>query len=141
MRKIFIAMLVVGVLIVLAAVGVNASSQQNHSLAVSTTPPDVITKSVTYDDVLSSMHRGQWFGWLDSSNKNYANLIILDSQYSKPTISELLAAQSALQAKVNSREVTIQDLEALRKDIESRILAGTYTNQDLVNYLRILGGF
>ena len=30
------------------------------------------------EDVLVKLHRGQWFGWSDSKNKVYANLIIHD---------------------------------------------------------------
>jgi len=47
------------------------------------------------EDVLVSLHTGQWFGWSDSKNKVYANLVI-HSADAKPTESELtteLAAQ------------------------------------------------
>ncbi len=47
------------------------------------------------EDVLVSLHAGQWFGWSDSKNKVYANLVILSAD-AKPTESELtteLAAQ------------------------------------------------
>ena len=37
------------------------------------------------EDVLVRLHTGQWFGWSDSSNKVYANLVIHDDQYEKPT--------------------------------------------------------
>ena len=30
------------------------------------------------EDILVKLHRGQWFGWSDSQNKVYANLIIHD---------------------------------------------------------------
>ena len=30
------------------------------------------------EDVLVKLHSGQWFGWSDSKNKIYANLIIHD---------------------------------------------------------------
>ena len=30
------------------------------------------------EDYLVSLHTGQWFGWSDSKNKVYANLIIHD---------------------------------------------------------------
>ena len=48
------------------------------------------------EDVLATLHTGCWFGWSDSKNKVYANLIIHDGSKSKPTESELtteLAAQ------------------------------------------------
>jgi len=37
------------------------------------------------EDILIALHRGQWFGWSDSKNKIYANLVIHDDQYDKPT--------------------------------------------------------
>ena len=47
------------------------------------------------EDVLVTLHTGQWFGWSDSKNKVYANLVI-HSADDKPTESALtteLAAQ------------------------------------------------
>ena len=37
------------------------------------------------EDALRHLHNGQWFGWSDSKNKVYANLIIHDGEKSKPT--------------------------------------------------------
>jgi hypothetical protein len=37
------------------------------------------------EDVLVTLHSGQWFGWSDPENKVYKNLIILDDSKSKPT--------------------------------------------------------
>ena len=37
------------------------------------------------ENILVKMHQGQWFGWSDSKNKVYANLVIHDDQYEKPT--------------------------------------------------------
>jgi hypothetical protein len=37
------------------------------------------------EDVLVNLHNGQWFGWSDSMNKVYANLIIHDETKDKPT--------------------------------------------------------
>ena len=31
------------------------------------------------EDVLVTLHTGQWFGWSDSKNKVYANLVIHSS--------------------------------------------------------------
>ena len=49
-------------------------------------------------DALKQMHNGQWFGWSDSKNKIYANIILhakcyvdgvyKDNPYSKPTEKE-----------------------------------------------------
>ena len=37
------------------------------------------------EDVLVSLHSGQWFGWSDPDNKIYDNLIIHDGSKDKPT--------------------------------------------------------
>ena len=37
------------------------------------------------EDYLVKLHSGQWFGWSDSKNKVYANLIIHDASKDKPT--------------------------------------------------------
>jgi len=49
------------------------------------------------EDYLVTVRTGQWFGWSDSSNKIYANLIVLDSG-SKPTESDCTNGLAALQA-------------------------------------------
>ena len=37
------------------------------------------------EDVLVYLHSGQWFGWSDSKNKVYENLVIHDESKDKPT--------------------------------------------------------
>ena len=37
------------------------------------------------EDFLVQLHGGQWFGWSDSTDKSYANLIIHDDTKTKPT--------------------------------------------------------
>ena len=49
------------------------------------------------EDYLVTVRSGQWFGWSDSSNKIYANLIVLDGG-SKPTESDCTNGLAALQA-------------------------------------------
>jgi len=49
------------------------------------------------EDYLVTVRTGQWFGWSDSSNKIYANLIVLDGG-SKPTESDCTNGLAALQA-------------------------------------------
>jgi len=44
------------------------------------------------EDVLVDLHSGQWFGWSDSKNKIYANLIIHDDTKTKPTEKSLTDA-------------------------------------------------
>ena len=49
------------------------------------------------EDYLITVRTGQWFGWSDSSNKIYANLIVHDGG-SKPTESDCINGLAALQA-------------------------------------------
>ena len=46
---------------------------------------------------LVTVRTGQWFGWTDSSNKIYSNLVVLDGG-SKPTESDCTTGLAALQA-------------------------------------------
>ena len=54
--------------------------------------------------VLARLHLGQWFGWSDSSNKTYANLVLhptvngVSVSYSKPSESSLTTALANAQA-------------------------------------------
>ena len=50
------------------------------------------------EDALRHLHNGQWFGWSDSKNKVYANLIIHDGSKSKPS-----------ESAVNAKLVELQD--------------------------------
>jgi hypothetical protein len=49
------------------------------------------------EDYLVRLHKGQWFGWSDSKNKIYANLIIHDDTKSKPSEADCNAGVVALQ--------------------------------------------
>ena len=51
------------------------------------------------EDYLCQLHTGQWFGWSDSKNKVYANLIILDGSKSKPSELDCNNGLQALQDK------------------------------------------
>ena len=57
----------------------------------------------TLEDFLVKLHMGQWFGWSDSKNKTYANLVI-HSDDTKPTEQECLDGVTALQAEYDSQE-------------------------------------
>ena len=57
----------------------------------------------TIEDVLVQMHSGQWFGWSDSKNKVYANLIIHGDQ-EKPTQEFLESELARLQSEHDSTE-------------------------------------
>ena len=49
------------------------------------------------EDYLITVRNGQWFGWSDSKNKIYANLIVHDGG-SKPSESDCTSGLAALQA-------------------------------------------
>ena len=49
------------------------------------------------EDYLVTVRTGQWFGWSDSKNKIYANLIVYDGG-SKPTEKQCTDGLTALQA-------------------------------------------
>ena len=49
------------------------------------------------EDILITLHTGQWFGWSDVSNKIYANLVIRHHQYDMPS-------QASLEAELASRQ-------------------------------------
>ena len=55
------------------------------------------------ENVLVQMHSGQWFGWSDSKNKVYANLIIHGDQ-EKPTQEFLESELARLQAEYDAQE-------------------------------------
>jgi hypothetical protein len=54
-------------------------------------------KPTTLENYLVTVRSGQWFGWSDSSNKIYANLVVHDGG-SKPTEKECTDGLAALQA-------------------------------------------
>ena len=57
----------------------------------------------TLEDYLVRLHRGQWFGWTDSKNKVYANLVI-HSEDAKPTEQECTDGVASLQTEYDSQE-------------------------------------
>ena len=74
------------------------------------------------EDALVSMHSGQWFGWSDSNNKIYSNLIIhpkiwddtyegnivadgmIDNPHSKPTEQECIDGLAQLQDDFDAQD-------------------------------------
>ena len=50
------------------------------------------------EDYLIKLHTGQWFGWSDSKNKVYANLIILDDTKLKPSESDCTTGLATMQS-------------------------------------------
>ena len=87
------------------------------------------------EDVLVQLHSGQWFGWSDSKNKIYANLIIHDESKDKPTEKSLTDALAKQQSDFDAQEyarnrATAYDsvgdqLDQLMKDMRD----GTTTHQ------------
>ena len=58
---------------------------------------DINGKPNHIEDYLLQLHSGQWFGWSDSKNKVYANLIIHDASKSKPSEADCNNGLKALQ--------------------------------------------
>ena len=58
---------------------------------------DIKGRADHIEDYLVGVRTGQWFGWSDSSNKIYANIIVYDGG-SKPTEKECTDGLAAMQA-------------------------------------------
>ena len=73
------------------------------------------------EDYLVELHTGQWFGWSDSKNKVYANLIIHDKTKQKPTKKQcedgLANLQSQFDTKKTNRENKISSGKQKLKDL------------------------
>jgi len=67
------------------------------------------------EDYLVSLHTGQWFGWIDSKNKTYANLIILDNSKTKPTEQECIDGLAQLQSDFDNAETQKETKKASGK--------------------------
>ena len=57
----------------------------------------------TLEDYLIRLHTGQWFGWSNSKNKIYANVVIHSSD-TKPTEQECIDGVAQLQAEYDSKQ-------------------------------------
>ena len=67
------------------------------------------------EDFLCSLHTGQWFGWSDSKNKIYSNLVILDKTKSKPTEKECTDGLAALQKSYDDNDTKLSTDETSGK--------------------------
>ena len=56
------------------------------------------------ENYLVKLHSGQWFGWSDSKNKIYANLIIHDDNKAKPTEQECINGLAQLQSDYDAAQ-------------------------------------
>ena len=70
------------------------------------------------EDYLVSLHTGQWFGWSDSKNKIYANLIIHDSSKTKPTEQECIDGLAQLQTDYDQ---AVTDKETKRASAKQKL--------------------
>lgn len=59
---------------------------------------DINGRANHIEDYLAKLHIGQWFGWSDSKNKIYKNLIIHDNSKSKPTEQECIDGLTQLKS-------------------------------------------
>ena len=67
------------------------------------------------EDYLITLHTGQWFGWSDSKNKVYANLIIYDDSKSKPTEQECTDGLAQLQSDFDTVKTNAANKKASGK--------------------------
>ena len=67
------------------------------------------------EDYLVSLHTGQWFGWSDSKNKVYTNLIIHDDSKSKPSESDCTSGLATLQYDFDTAETNAKTKKASGK--------------------------
>ena len=56
------------------------------------------------EEYLVQLHSGQWFGWSDSKNKVYANLIIHDDSKTKPTEQECIDGLTQMQTDFDAQD-------------------------------------
>ena len=68
---------------------------------------DINGRANHIEDYLARLHQGQWFGWSDSKNKVYANLIIHDASKLKPTEQECIDGLEELQSNFDNKEQKI----------------------------------
>ena len=65
----------------------------------------------TLEDYLVGIREGQWFGWSNSKNKTYANLVI-HSDDTKPTEQECIDGVAALQSAYDNAQYARNRAEA-----------------------------
>jgi hypothetical protein len=73
---------------------------------------DINGRAKHIEDYLVKLHTGQWFGWSDSKNKVYANLIVLDNTKNKPSESDCTTGLANLQSDYDSAEANKIDNKA-----------------------------
>jgi hypothetical protein len=73
------------------------------------------------EDYLARLYTGQWFGWSDSKNKVYANLIIHDASKSKPTEQECIDGLAQLQSDYDTAQTNAATKKASGKQKTFRL--------------------
>ena len=76
------------------------------------------------EDYLVTVRTGQWFGWSDSKNKVYANLIVHDGG-SKPTEQECTDGLATLQSDFDTAKTNLENNKASGK---AKLKAGEALN-------------
>ena len=61
------------------------------------------------EDYLAQLHTGQWFGWSDSKNKVYANLIIHDDSKDKPSESDCTTGLATMQSDYDTVKTNLEN--------------------------------
>ena len=67
------------------------------------------------EDYLVQLHTGQWFGWSDSKNKVYDNLIIHDDSKSKPSESDCTSGLATMQSDYDTAKTNATNKKASGK--------------------------
>ena len=73
---------------------------------------DINNRPDHIEDYLAQLHTGQWFGWSDSKNKVYENLIILDDTKTKPTKKQCTDGLAQLQSDYDAQETNRENKKA-----------------------------
>ena len=94
---------------------------------------DITVRPNHIEDYLVKLHTGQWFGWSDSKNKVYANLIIhpkiwdvsyegniheegmIDNPHSKPSESDCTNGLATMQSNFDTVQTTTTNKKASGK--------------------------
>jgi len=76
---------------------------------------DINGRPTHIEDYLVSLHTGQWFGWSNSKNKVYANLIIHDDSKTKPTEQECIDGLATLQSDFDTKQTNAETKKASGK--------------------------
>ena len=65
---------------------------------------DINGRATHIEDYLVQLHKGQWFGWSDSKNKVYENLIIHNDSKDKPTEEECTDGLAQMQSDYDAKQ-------------------------------------